>query len=225
MKDSNTSIALDPLIREKPIWNPEYWDRILIAAIFVGMVGFAYAMFRSSLLQPIITAAQKQHWNALLLRPTVIWVGMGFLLLLMRTILWLGYRPFQAVTDKQAPRLSVIIPAYNEGMMVERSIASVANAHYPRDRLEIIAVDDGSKDDTWHYIERAALRFPDIVFPVRLASNRGKRGALADGFRLAKGEIIVTVDSDSLISPRPFSPLPVRSATLALGRSPARLPF
>ena len=201
MKNSDTSIALDPVNQEKPIWNPEYWDRILIAAIFVGMVGFAYAMFSSSLLQPLITAAQKHHWNALLLRPTVIWVGMGFLLLLLRTILWLGYRPFQAVTDDQAPRLSVIIPAYNEGMMVERSIASVASAHYPRDRLEIIAVDDGSKDDTWRYIARAALRFPDIVFPVRLASNMGKRGALAEGFRRAKGEIIVTVDSDSLIEP------------------------
>src|ERR1700690_2050688 len=85
MKNSNTSIALDPVNQEKPIWNPEYWDRILIAAIFVGMVGFAYAMFSSSLLQPLITAAQKHHWNALLLRPTVIWVGMGFLLLLLRT--------------------------------------------------------------------------------------------------------------------------------------------
>ena len=40
-----------------------------------------------------------------------------------------------------------------------------------------------------------------MVLPVRLPSNRGKRGALAEGFRRAKGEIIVTVDSDSIIEP------------------------
>lgn len=181
---------------------PNAGDRLLIATIFVGMVGFAYAVFASPLLQPIITAAQKQQWNALLLKPTVIWVAMGFLLLFLRTILWLGYRPFQAVADGEAPKLSVIIPAFNEGRMVERSIASVAKANYPKDHLEIIAVDDGSKDDTWNYISRAAIRFPDIVVPVRLASNRGKRGALAVGFSQAKGEIIVTVDSDSVIEPQ-----------------------
>ena len=85
--------------------------------------------------------------------------------------------------------------------MVERAIASVAKANYPKDHLEIIAVDDGSKDNTWNYITRTSIRFPDIVLPVRLASNRGKRGALAEGFRRAKGDIIVTVDSDSTIEP------------------------
>lgn len=180
---------------------PSAGDRLLVATIFVGMVAFAYAVFASPLLQPIITAAQKEQWNALLLKPTVLWVAMGFLLLFLRTILWLGYRPFQAVADAEAPSLSVIIPAFNEGRMVERSIASVAKARYPKGHLEIIAVDDGSKDDTWNYISRAAMRFPDIVVPVRLASNRGKRGALAVGFNRAKGEIIVTVDSDSVIEP------------------------
>ncbi len=201
MNNTTDSIAVEALNQGKPVPANDYWDRALIAAIFVGLVGFAYAVFNSSLLQPIITAAQKQHWIDLLLRPTVIWVVMGFLLLLLRTILWLRYRPFQAVTDEEAPWLTVIIPAYNEGMMVERSIASAANANYPRHRLEIIAVDDGSTDDTWHYIVRAALRFPDIVFPVRLASNKGKRGALAEAIRRAKGDIIVTVDSDSIIEP------------------------
>jgi hyaluronan synthase len=197
MQHPSGSIAVKSL--QEPV--PSAGDRLLIAIIFVGMVGFAYAVFTSPLLQPIITAAQKQQWNALLLRPTVIWVAMGFLLLFLRTILWLGYRPFQAVADEEAPWLSVIIPAFNEGRMVERAIASVAKANYPKDHLEIIAVDDGSKDNTWNYISRAAIRFPDIVVPVRLASNRGKRGALAVGFSRAKGEVIVTVDSDSVIEP------------------------
>ena len=102
---------------------------------------------------------------------------------------WLRYRPFASAKTNDAPMLTVIIPAYNEGPMVATSIASVAAANYPRDRLEIIAIDDGSKDDTWQHIERAARRFPDLVTPIRLPENRGKRGALAEGFRRARGEI------------------------------------
>jgi hyaluronan synthase len=95
--------------------------------------------------------------------------------------------------------MTVVIPAYNEGAMVEETIASAAAAAYPRERLQIIAIDDGSTDDTWNHIRHAALRFPGLVTAVQLPANRGKRGALADGFRRATGEVIVTVDSDSVI--------------------------
>jgi len=132
-------------------------------------------------------------------RPTIIWISMGLVLLAMRTVLWLMYRPFAPVREEDAPALSVIIPAYNEGAMVEETIASVAAAAYPRERLQIIAIDDGSSDDTWHHIRHAALRFPGLVTPLRLADNQGKRGALAEGFRRATGDLIVTVDSDSVI--------------------------
>jgi hyaluronan synthase len=132
-------------------------------------------------------------------RPTIIWISMGLALLCLRTVLWLMYRPFAAAREDEAPRLTVLIPAYNEGAMVEDTIASAATAAYPRGRMEIIAIDDGSTDDTWRHIRRAALRFPELVTAVRLPANQGKRGALAEGFRRAAGEVIVTVDSDSVI--------------------------
>ena len=60
--------------------------------------------------------------------------------------------------------------------MVQRAIDSVATASYPGDRLEIIVVDDGSTDDTWSHIERAAARHPGVVttlrFPRTAASER-----------------------------------------------------
>jgi len=61
--------------------------------------------------------------------------------------------------------------------MVESSIASVAAANYPSGRLEIIAIDDGSKDDTWRYnrARRAALPRPGHADPA--PGDRGKRGA------------------------------------------------
>ncbi len=175
------------------------WDYLVIAGIFASMFALAWAALATPLLQPLVDVARRQHWTMLWVRPTVIWITMGMLLLFLRTVLWLLYRPFAAVRAEEAPPLTVIIPAYNEGKRVEHAIASVAAAHYPHGRLQIIAVDDGSTDDTWHHIKSAALRLSGLVTAIRLPANLGKRGALAEGFRRATGEIIVTVDSDSVI--------------------------
>jgi len=175
------------------------WDIVLILAIFASIGAMAYAALATPLLQPLIDVARREHWSMLWVRPTIIWVSMGLLLLLVRTVLWLLYRPFAPAREEDAPAVSVLIPAYNEGAMVEATIASVVAAAYPRERLQIIAIDDGSTDDTWHHIRHAELRFPGLVTAVRLPANQGKRGALAEGFRRATGEVIVTVDSDSVI--------------------------
>ncbi|HEX5476638.1 MAG TPA: glycosyltransferase, partial [Burkholderiales bacterium] len=150
------------------------WDRVLVATIFAGMAALGYVAFATPLLQPLFAIAAKEEWSALWVRPTVIWVAMGLMLLLLRTLLWLRYRPFASAGAAEAPRLTVIIPAYNEGAMVESSVASVAAADYPRERLEIIVIDDGSTDDTWRYIENAARRFPALVHAIRLPKNLGK---------------------------------------------------
>jgi hyaluronan synthase len=175
------------------------WDVLLIITIFASIGLLAYAALGTALLQPLVDVARREHWSMLWVRPTIIWVSMGILLLLMRTVLWLVYRPFKPVSEEGAPALTVVIPVYNEGAMVEETIASVASAAYPHDRLQIIAIDDGSTDDTWHHIRHAELRFPGVVTALRLPVNHGKRGALAEGFRRATGEVIVTVDSDSVI--------------------------
>jgi len=177
----------------------DLWDWLLIAAIFASMAGLLYAAVATPLLQPLLDIAEREHWSLLWVRPTVIWITMGLLLMFGRTVLWVRYRPFAAAVAEEAPFLTVIVPAYNEGAMVEMAIASVAQARYPQDRLEIIAIDDGSTDDTWRHIEHAARRFPGLVSAVRMPANGGKRAALAAGFRRARGDIVVTVDSDSVI--------------------------
>lgn len=197
--NSSSLAARNPLPQALTAAPSDAWDRLLIVAIFAGMIGLGVFAFRTALFDPWLAFARKGEWGALALRPAVLWVATGFLLLLMRTVLWLRYRPFAMAQMVDAPVLTVIIPAYNEGAMVEKSIESVAAADYPRDRLEIIAIDDGSKDDTWHYIARAAKRHQGLVTAIRLPENRGKRGALAEGFRRAKGEVFVTIDSDSVI--------------------------
>ena len=114
-------------------------------------------------------------------------------------MLWFRYRPQHPATLEDAPSLTVIIPAYNEGAMVAKSIGSVVAARYPRGRLEILVVDDGSTDDTWGHIDGAERLYPDIVTKIRFPENRGKRAALAEGIRRGRGEVVVTIDSDSVI--------------------------
>jgi hyaluronan synthase len=178
------------------------WDVLLIIGIFGGIAVLSWAALRTPLFNPLLAMARSGDWLSLALRPTVLWVAMALLLIFVRTLLWLWYQPALPVTDEQAPLLSILIPAYNEGAMVAQSIESAAVADYPRERLEILVIDDGSTDDTWHYIERAAARHPGLVHAIRLPRNLGKRGALAEGFRSARGDIFVTMDSDSIIDPR-----------------------
>ncbi len=119
---------------------------------------------------------------------------------LLRTILWACYKP-HPLAEGPLPGLTVIIPAYNEGAMVEKAIYSVAAADYPAEKLEIICIDDGSRDNTWLYIQRAQKRHPNLVKALRFPENRGKKAALYAGFTRGAGEIFVTVDSDSVIEP------------------------
>jgi len=175
------------------------WDWVLCGTIVAGLSILTYTGVRTALFQPIVTELDGHRWLRMGARPAVLWGLMGTLLLAIRTVLWLRYKSFPAATMEDAPSLTVIIPAYNEGAMVLESIESVARSMYPRDRLEVIVVDDGSSDDTWLHMQRAAMKYPELVHPIRFPINRGKRAALAVGFEKAKGEIVVTLDSDSTI--------------------------
>src|SRR5690606_35206287 len=78
-------------------------------------------------------------------------------------VLWMRYRRFVAPENAPQPMVSVIIPAFNEGPMVERSIRSVAKSDYPLEKLEIIVVDDGSRDDTFFHMRHLRREFPNLV--------------------------------------------------------------
>lgn len=95
-----------------------------------------------------------------------------------------------------APRVSVIIPAYNEGRVIARTIRSVLAQSYPH--LEVIAVDDGSTDETFTQAVGAADAAPLRV--IRQA-NGGKASALNHGISKATGEIIVVIDADTILAP------------------------
>ena len=107
--------------------------------------------------------------------------------------------------------------------MVEKSIDSSALSDYPRELMEVICVDDGSTDGTWEHIQRAAARHPGLVQVFRHHRNRGKRHALATGFNQARGEILVTLDSDSIIAPDAARHLVAPFADPRVGATTARV--
>ena len=171
------------------------------SAIVLGLAAILFALLDGELFRLVRRSIETGSWSASLLKPGLVWMAIVLSMMVGRTLLWFRYRPAPAATMDEAPTLTVIIPAYNEGPMVATSIESVVAAAYPRDRLQVVVVDDGSTDDTWEHIERAAARYPGLVATIRFPTNRGKRAGLAAGFRRARGEIVVTIDSDSVIEP------------------------
>lgn len=138
---------------------------------------------------------------------TQILAAVGTIASLWRVWLAARYRPVADVADERLPSVTVIVPAYNEGRQVLLTLRSLAASRYPKERLELIAVDDGSGDDTWQWIRKGAEELGELVTPVRMAKNGGKKHALAEGVRRAKGTVIVTVDSDSEVLPDTLRPL------------------
>ncbi|GAA2524497.1 glycosyltransferase [Pilimelia columellifera] len=110
------------------------------------------------------------------------------------------YRPPRDVGLE--PAVAIVVPAYNEGEAVARTIHACRELDYPGHKLEIVVVNDGSSDDTWQQMIEAAGRYPaGAVRCVDLGSNQGKRAAMAAGIRATTAEILVFVDSDSMPAP------------------------
>lgn len=95
--------------------------------------------------------------------------------------------------------VSVLIPAYNEGASIVRTLTSAYALDYPRDKLEIIVVDDGSRDQTLALAQAFARTHSGVrVFH---QVNGGKANALNTALRYAKGDVVVSMDADSFAAP------------------------
>lgn len=111
------------------------------------------------------------------------------------------YKPFRCLKREELPGVTVIVPAYNEGYHVVRTLESLMSADYPLKKLEVITVNDGSQDNTLCCLRHCAMMYPGRIEVVNLPVNMGKKHALARGIRKAKHDYIITVDSDTVIEP------------------------
>jgi cellulose synthase/poly-beta-1,6-N-acetylglucosamine synthase-like glycosyltransferase len=113
-------------------------------------------------------------------------------------------QPHDRFTDSELPRITVQLPLFNEMYVVERLLESVTGLDYPRHLLEIQVLDD-STDETVR-IARAAVekhkqRGFDIQYIHRADRTGFKAGALENGMKMAKGQLVAIFDADFLPKP------------------------
>ncbi len=131
----------------------------------------------------------------------------AFLLLLILRyfgLLWFSYLAHlerdRVVHDASfLPMVSILVPAYNEGAVIQGSIRSLLKLDYPR--YEIIVIDDGSRDDTYQKASTFAGMHAHVEVRVIRKQNAGKARALNTGIAAARGEFVLCMDGDSALHP------------------------
>lgn len=96
------------------------------------------------------------------------------------------------------PAITIIVPCYNESENAEETLRAATAVDYPD--FEVIAVNDGSRDNTAEVLDRLAKLMPRLRV-VHLAANSGKATAMNTGAMLARHELLVCIDGDALLDP------------------------
>lgn len=108
--------------------------------------------------------------------------------------------------DDDYPMVSVLVPAHNEALVVQRTVRSLLNFDYPKDKYEIIVINDNSSDNTENIIADLASEFPDnrlmCVSTDKVVGGTGKSNALNIGFSVAAGSVIAIYDADNTPEPK-----------------------
>src|SRR3954470_612361 len=175
----------------KPM-NPKL-QLLLSIAVIAGVVLLTFFLFRyPQKLGPVFIAA------------LVITLASFLLLLILRhfLVIWFSYLHQRELASGEAyenyPFVSVIVPAYNEGEVIQSSLSSLLELRYPY--YEIIAVDDGSTDGTFEKMKEFEGNHYGVRVSVYRKENSGKADTLNYGIRRSKAPIVVCMDSDSRLT-------------------------
>ena len=147
-------------------------------------------------------------WREGMIRGTAVLLLVFIVMLVLRylVLLWLGYMHHietvmhsrREEPDEFQPPISILVPAYNEGLMIEPAVRALLRMEYPN--YEIIVLDDGSTDDTY---ERAATyegHWGNATVRVIRKSNSGKAATLNYGVQVARFPYVLCMDGDSKLT-------------------------
>jgi len=101
--------------------------------------------------------------------------------------------------DNELPKVSVLIPIYNEEGSVKKTLDSILITDYPKNKFEIIVIDDGSTDNSLK-IAKTFEKKGVKIFAKKV--NGGKGSALNYGLKKCKGEVFISMDADTMIEPQ-----------------------
>ena len=146
--------------------------------------------------------------QALLVRAVVVCliIFVGLLFLRYFALLWFAYlghseRNILGIRElHQLPGVSILVPAYNEGEVLERALASLVALDYPE--FEVLIIDDGSADDTLAVAVRWEGQHGPGLFRVITKPNGGKASALNAGIEHSTHPLLFCMDADSSIEPK-----------------------
>ncbi|WDF58985.1 glycosyltransferase [Flavobacterium sp. KACC 22758] len=140
------------------------------------------------------------------------WVAiiLGFLRIALMAIMafikkWRDYKypPIYKASGGVFPKVSIIVPAYNEEINAVKTIENLLGQDYPE--FDIVFVDDGSKDKTFAMISEAFADNPKVK--VNTKPNGGKASALNYGIKLTKSDYVVCIDADTQLKTDAISQL------------------
>jgi len=102
---------------------------------------------------------------------------------------------------KEYPMVSIMVPAHNEALVITRTVRALLDFDYPKDRFEVIVINDNSTDDSRERLEEIQKEVPDgrliVISTGKEIGGKGKSNALNIGFSVCKGEIIAIYDADN----------------------------
>lgn len=108
---------------------------------------------------------------------------------------------------EKLPSVSIIVPVWNESTTVLKTIFSILNLNYPKDKLSVYIVDDGSTDDSWNVLQRFAKN--NQVKLLR-KENGGKYTALNYALEFIKSDLVGCLDADSFVHPEALARIVAR---------------
>ena len=188
--------------------------------LVIAIIGLSLAVVLSSLMYVLVrdqgSGALSVLFSNWVLKAVSIYLLLFLCLLVLRYLLLMVYSFFEhyervygsvrlqneqpsSADDSVLPLISLVVPAYNEGPVIQQALRSLLALDYPR--YEVLVIDDGSTDDT--YQKAMAISRESFRVPVRVVTKRngGKADALNTGMTLAKGEFILNMDGDTKLSP------------------------
>ena len=120
------------------------------------------------------------------------------------SIFWISLTQYEnKVVNKltKLPYVSIIVPAYNEEKNINNALNSLINLDYPKEKIEIIVVDDCSTDKTVDIVKDYAKRFKYIKLLMHDKNMGNAAHSLNTALKHAKGELFARLDADSVVSP------------------------
>ncbi|HAZ54399.1 MAG TPA: poly-beta-1,6 N-acetyl-D-glucosamine synthase [Franconibacter helveticus] len=148
-----------------------------VAAIFTGEVMLNFVFF-----WPLFMSA--------------LWITGGLYFWFYRERKWKWCDDAPAPELPGNPLISILIPCYNEGLNARETIEAALAQRYSN--TEVIAINDGSKDNTAEVLNQLAEEYPRLRV-IHLAENQGKAVALKAGAAAARSEYLVCIDGDALL--------------------------